>query len=570
MKKFKIILILFILGLLYIKAISVNISFKKNGSFIIYSYIPQTINLHIKTEYKKSKLWCNGKSIEINNNKKHDYFYRGEEEVTLHLNMGENSCRGDYIDKNIKQKPNFIDFITISILIILPITLLLFNLLIYFLDKIDLDFKESKREIYSSPKLIFLIVFIGILIRILYFNKYGIMLFQHDWHGHIDLIKYLSQNYALPYMPNRGWEYPQQPLYYIISAILYKIFLYIGYSSKEALHYGVGSFALISSSLFLIFSAELLNYLTSKSWVKVVAMLFLSFTPSLVYMSARVNNDTLVLSLSVMALYFIVQSYREDFKKGFYPALTVTTLLFLTKLSTASIELFLFTLLIITYIKRKAIKRELLIFSLIGVFILSWTLWHLYTPLNGGFYMVNSAKFPKQTIEHLDSGYFLSFHISNLISQGYSFVFGDNSVRYSLPTYQYGTMFFGEFDYRYFLNRTPYLLDIMRAILISGLIYIVGLFSYIAHIKRENLLNRLIFGVVVINLILILKFIISYPSICNSDFRYFVGSFTIIGYIFAQGLYYISNYHKYIKYIVNSFLLLLIIGELIFFYSLYN
>ncbi len=570
MKKFKIILILFILGLIYIKAITVDISFKRDNSFIIYSYIPQTINLHIKTKYKISKLWCNGKTIKINNNKKHDYFYRGEEQVTLHLNMGENSCRGDYIDKNIKRKPNFIDFIVIFILIILPITLLLFNLLIYLLNKINLDFKESKREIYSSPKLIFIIVSIGILIRILYFNKYGIMLFQHDWQGHIDLIKYLSQNYALPYMPNRGWEYPQQPLYYIISAFIYKIFLYFDYSSKETLHYGVGSFALISSSLFLIFSAKLLNYLTSNSWVKVVAMLFLAFTPSLVYMSARVNNDTLVISLSVIALYFIVKSYREDFKKGFYYALTATTLLFLTKLSTASIELLLFTLLIITYIKTKAIKRELLIFSLIGVFILSWTLWHLYTPLNGGFYMVNSTKFPKQTIEDLDSGYFLSFHLSNLISQGYSFVFGDNSVRYSLPTYQYGTMFFGEFDYRYFLNRTPYLLNIMRAILISGLIYIVGLFSYIAHLKRENLLNRLIFGVVVINLILILKFIISYPSICNSDFRYFVGSFAIIAYIFAQGLYYLNSYHRYIRYIINSLLLLLMIEELIFFYSLYH
>ncbi len=568
MKKSKIILILFILGLIYIKATTVDIVFKKDGNFIIYSYIPQSINLHIKTEYKKSRLWCNGKSIKINNNKKHDYFYRGEEEITLYLNMGENSCRGEYIDKNIKQKPNFIDFITIFILIILPITLILFNLLIYLLDKIKLDFKE--RDIYSSSKLIYIIVSIGILIRILYFNKYGIMLFQHDWQGHIDLIKYLAQNYSLPYMPNKGWEYPQQPLYYIISALIYKIFLYFGYSSREALHYGIGSFALISSSLFLIFSAKLLNYLTSNSWVKIVAMLFLALTPSLVYMSARVNNDTLVISLSVMALYFIVKSYKQDFKRGFYIALSATTLLFLTKLSTASIELLLFTLLIISYIKTKVIKRELLIFSLVGVFVLSWTLWHLYTPLSGGFYMVNSAKFPKQTIEHLDIGYFLSFHISNLISQGYSFVFGDNSVRYSFLTYQYGTMFFGEFDYRYFLHKTPYLLSIMRAILISGLIYIVGLFSYIAHIKRENLLNRLIFAVVVINLILILKFIISYPSICNSDFRYFVGSFTIIGYIFAQGLYYISSYHKYIKYLVNILLSLLVIEELIFFYSLYN
>ena len=196
----------------YIQNIDISFKSKRDGTFIIYSYIPQTINLHIKTEYKKSKLWCNGKTIKINNNKKHDYFYRGEEQVTLDLNMGDNSCRGYHIYKNIKQKPNFIDFIVIFISIILPITLILFNLFIYILNKIDLSFKGNRQDIYLSSKLIFIIVSIGILIRILYFNKYGIMLFQHDWQGHIDLIKYISQNYTLPYMPNRGWEYPQQPL----------------------------------------------------------------------------------------------------------------------------------------------------------------------------------------------------------------------------------------------------------------------------------------------------------------------------------------------------------------------
>jgi len=53
--------------------------------------------------------------------------------------------------------------------------------------------------------------------------------------GAYRLIRYLAENYAVPSVPNRGWEYPQQPLYYIITATIYKLFNgdlnYIGYFS---------------------------------------------------------------------------------------------------------------------------------------------------------------------------------------------------------------------------------------------------------------------------------------------------------------------------------------------------
>jgi hypothetical protein len=182
--------------------------------------------------------------------------------------------------------------------------------------------------------------------------------------------------------------------------------------------------------------------------------------------------------------------------------------------------------------------------------------------------MVNSTKFPKQTIENLDSGYFFSFHLMDLLKQGYSYVFGVDSIRYSFPTYQYGTMIFGEFDYKFFIDRTGFILVVMKSILALGVIYIIGSIGYITHLFKESLINRVLFAVLVINLILILKFVISYPSICNTDFRYFVSSFMIFGYIFAKGLKYLFDYHKWIKYIISSILATLFVDKLIFFYLL--
>jgi len=560
-------IIMMLLGLLYLFAITTDIEIKPN-SFIIYSHIPQKANFHIVTKYQKSHIVCNNKSIPIDISKKHDYFYHGEEQITISLHRGKNICQTQNIQPKIKQKIDFWDFLILFALLGTPIVYFIFSIFIKLLDKIKKT-KFDIKPISTTPisRVIIFIILVGIVVRVAYFNRYGIMLFQHDWQGHIDLIKYLAQHYNIPYMPNRGWEYPQQPIYYIISAIIYKIGIFWGATDTQAI-YIEGYFSLFCSIAFLIYSYRLLRLLTSNQWVQTIAMFYITLTPSIVYMSSRINNDVLVMALSPMALFYIIKSYQNSFQKEFYPAIVTTTLLFLTKVSTASIELAFFVLLVISYIETRKNQKKLWIFSIVGVFILSWTLWHLYTPLNGSFYMVNSAKFPKQTIENLDIAYFGSFHIIDLIKQGYSHVFGIDSVRYSFPTYQYGTMFFGEFDYRYFIDKSPSILIVMQSILILGLIYIVGFFSYIINIYRKNIINKIILAIAIINLILILKFTISYPSICNTDFRYFVSSFTIWGFIFATGLYYFIKKRRWIYISFNIILVGLALSEVIFFYQL--
>ncbi|MCK4442204.1 MAG: hypothetical protein KAU90_09350, partial [Sulfurovaceae bacterium] len=130
------------------------------------------------------------------------------------------------------------------------------------------------------------------------------------------------------------------------------------------------------------------------------------------------------------------------------------------------------------------------------------------------------------------------------------------------------TMFFGEFDYKYFIDKSPSILIVMKSILIFGIIYIIGFFSYLVNIYKENIINKIILAIAIINLILILKFTITYPSICNTDFRYFVSSFTIWGFIFAKGLYYLVEKNRWIYISFNIILGGLALSELMFFYKL--
>ena len=574
-----------VMGIFYYYLIQVDISKIEQNSFIINSQINQETKFHIQTIGKEASLICNDKEILFDSKTPHTYFYRGQEEIFIPLKRGENRCLSQNLAPKIAHKIGYIDSIVLFILVGIPIFNILFYMLISSIKlcKVMLLSSQKKDSIYYEGglesitlqniyiKLIWFILFAGVVVRIAYFQKYGIMVFQHDWHGHIAFIKHIAQNWTLPPIPTKSLEYPQQPLYYLITGGIYSLLQKIGFNSDDAI-YGVGYFSLFCSIIFLYYSYLFSKLLTKNLWVQMVVTLFVSLTPSIVYLSARINNDSLVLLLSILALYYIIKSYQYSFDKNFYIALLATTLLFLTKISAFGVELLFFILLVIEYYKanytqEKIIRKKLYLFSIVGIFLLCFTLLRVYLPLEEGFHMVNSAKFPKQTIESLDINYFLSFNIIELISKGYSYVFGEDNIRYSFLTYQYGTMFFGEADYSYFINRSSSLLITMQTILTLGLLYLIGFISYIIHLRHQSLLYKILFAILSINVILIIKFLWDYPSICNSDFRYFVPSFIILGVIFARGLEQIRSI-KIVKWSIDIALLLLLCAELFFFYFL--
>ena len=415
-----------------------------------------------------------------------------------------------------------------------------------------------------------ILLIIGIIIRAFYQQKYNVMLFQHDWQGHVEMIKYFANTWTIP-LPGKGLEFPQQPLYYYLTAGIYSLSTSLGFNEAKSLEI-IGYFSFFCSVFFLIYGYKFIALLTKDRWVKTVAMLFLALTPSLVYLSARINNDTLVMVLSAASLYYIVKSYQSQFQNSFLMALFLVTLLFLTKISTAGIELFLFALLTLAYKESNQnslslIKNRLYCFGLLGMFIMSFTLWRVYLPVDGVFHMVNSGRYPNQTLDTLSLNYFIGFHFLSLLQVGQSYVFGEDSIRHSFMTYQYGTMIFGEFDYAFFTKKTPWLKEVMQAVLLFGTVFILGFLSYIINIYKTSGVKKILFFTLLINFLLILKFMTDFPSICNTDFRYFVSSFLIFAFVFAEGLTQLRQF-EVLRKIINIFLVLLSISEILFFIGL--
>ena len=549
-------------------------------SFSIDTKIAHSAKIQIEADnFKLKYIECAGKKIFFPY-KQVQWFRDIAEEGTFSLKKGKNICHVGVYNFHrpytpiVKQKLTYFDFAILFISMGIPLYTLLFYLLVWVLSFIRKKKKfvsilirqKDTSEYRQTSKWILGIVFAGVVIRVLYFHKFGVTLFQHDWHGHIEFLKYIAAHWSLP-LPSKGLEYPQQPLYYLITGGIYALLSSIGLEEKDIL-FGIGYFSLLCSFVFLYYSYRFIVLLTQNEWVRGVAMVFISLTPSLVYMSARINNDVLVMALSAFSLYYIAKGYLNGFRKDFYKALLGVSILFMTKISSAPMEILLFVLLLSTYIQEEntqSIKKYLYIFGLTGLFLLGFTLLRVYMPVENMLHMVNSSShYPGQEIKAMGVDYFGTFHFSTLFEAGYSHIFGEDPIRFSFLTYQYGTMFFGEFDYSYFLNKSVWLHTLMQAVLSLGLIFVLGFVGYIITLYRSSLLDKLLFATFLLNLMLILKFMFDYPVVCNTDFRYFVPSFLLLAYIFSKGLEPLLSI-KHIANLIRGWIVLLAISEIFFF-----
>jgi len=579
-------LVLFALGMIYYVLIQVSVTDIKHTkqspihyTFSLHNSLPQNVKLHLRAKRNELLfLQCAKTKIDFPLRSRL-WFEKQSEEIVIPLKRGETSCQLS-VRKNVKwftfqieQKLSYVDYSILFILLGIPLYLWLFRFFI-----LGLTWLKSKR-FFNALKIeipktthnswtygIWAILAIGIVIRILYFNKFGIAYFQHDWHGHVEFIKYMQSHWELP-LGSKGLQFPQQPFYYFLTAGIYALERMSGMSDVDAL-YGLGYLALLCSVLFLYYGYMFFTQLTTSLWVQAVALAFIAFTPSIVYMSARINNDVLVMALSAYALFYMAKGYQVYFSKYFYRVLVAVSLLFLTKISTIPFELVLFLLLVTFYLRtdpKQQIEKKIFIFGIVGLFLLGFTLLRVYLPIEEEWLFVNSsANFPGQIIEPLGINYFSSFHLIDLVQTSYSHIFGVDSIRYSFLTYQYGTLLFGEFDYQSYVQNILGMKEVMQAIILFGLFIIVGFVGYIISLYKAAHFEKFLFLILLINFTLILKFISSYAVVCNTDFRYYVMSFLLLAFFMAKGLFQSSHY-KWLRYGFSLILSLLALSEILFF-----
>lgn len=568
MKKYLVLLISILIGIVFIQLRSLNFEIYENGTLLnlpfenyanesqkehlfegkIYSKVAQESKINLVVDDNLVSFELNGVEIfDKNRYQKSSRDFKYGEYLYLNLNQGENQIKikslnqaGQYSIK-IKKLFTYFEMFVAFFTIFVPLFALIFFKLFEFI-----RYRLIKGFGNFTIDMALAIVIIGAILRVIFYFNHSYLGYSHDLTAHIEFIEFFAKYFEIP-TPHKALEFPQQPFYYFLMGIVYKL--------TNSMWF-VGFCSVIFSIIALIYAYKSVKLLSDNSFIQSVTLTFLAFTPSIVYLSSRINNDSLNFTLAILSTYFIIKSYKEGFINHFYKALIFSSLLFLTKISSATILLFFMVLLFCVYfenikeLNKEAITNRLFVFGAVSFLLLAFTFLRVYLPVEGEFRLVESYRYPNQTINDLSLNYFFSFNFEKLLEYSQSYVFESkgNEVRYSFLTYQFATMLFGEFNYRALFNQITILNPLMQLIYIGALIYVVGFVSYWLFFKKSDFLSKIISIVWVVNLILVLKFIFSYPSICNTDFRYYTPSFLILGYMFAVGLSHITILKRFFIY----------------------
>jgi hypothetical protein len=385
-----------------------------------------------------------------------------------------------------------------------------------------------------------LIILAGIFLRIFVVNSVANWEHQHDYNGHVETIKYYAQNPWTPPQADKGLQYPQQPLYYLLSGVIYNIGDFFNLTEDKKL-YAIRMFAVVLAGLSMFIGWKLVLLYTQNTLLINIFLSFLSFTPLFVLMGAFVSNDTLNSFFGILSIYAISLYYKKATLRYFILSTVVILLAMLTKVSSILLTIY-FAVIILYHYKSatssqvKTLQREALFFSVAVLFVFGWTLFKAYIPMSGEFRFVNSALYSNQIIPYMGISYFFTFNWFDLIEHAQATVLYDDGIRFSLPTYLYGTMFLEDHIYaKKYLEGGIFKLS-AQITYILGIIYLIGSIFYIIFFKKLETLHKFLIIPIAINLLLIIKFLNDYWVVCNSHFRYFSPVFSAIGLVFIVGL----------------------------------
>lgn len=325
-------------------------------------------------------------------------------------------------------------------------------------------------------------VSIGAFLRLLYVLATPYQTRAYDADGHLEYIRYVAQHLWLPPIRD-GWEYYQAPLYYVLTALWHRI----GLAFDRALP------LLIRDTQWIAFVASLFA-LGAAAWIAVQAfsrkerverLLFVgSFAvlPSIVFLSARINNDVFLFPLEVLCFAFLLAWWRGGQWRHWWAALLLLALSILTKTNGLLLVPVAFLLLLLK--SRLALRTKAVVGSLSLLLLFLSTAW-LFTlrsgasidqPLVVNTGNLSSALYVKNTVET-----FTEFNPLRMAMRPYNNPWDDVAGRQYFWEYFFKSAFFGEFDLG------PTLKPLASAIIVCGVLALLyAVYGAWISVRREG------------------------------------------------------------------------------------
>lgn len=399
---------------------------------------------------------------------------------------------------------------------------------------IAFHFARQKKKGLSSPQLISLIILLGFVLRIGYTLYTGCTLRPHDigdltpeGYGHAAYILKLILYHKLPETNLIQLYHP--PLFHLLGAAVSSMVNGIlGITDYESLVDASKLVSCFASCGTLLLCESFCNEIKLTPSRKALVLLLTAFSPNLILMGGRVNNDSLVTFFMAAALLYTYRWYKIYSLKNTILLALIFGLGMMTKSSMGVIALFtafiMCKVLINVYRKHHfpsliGLLSKLVCFGLISLPIGLWFYIRNYILFEQPFGYV--LRIPEtERIFCGDEPFFQRFikiDIANLIATPFAHPWDD----FNYPVYIIKSSLFGEFELDISLW-IPYILLLLNILLIAFSLWALCYLIYFMYTEKMFKLSTTTSIIAVWLLILVsnVYFNIKYPFGCTMDFRY--------------------------------------------------
>ncbi len=294
------------------------------------------------------------------------------------------------------------------------------------------------------------IVLLGVVLRLFYVAITPESLRGYDTDGHIEYIRYITQHSALP-APNAGWEFWQPPLYYVLGSLVMKMGEMIGWAAAQSI-VGLQMLSLAFSIAVLLICAWIATMLfprEGEGWARTLLTGILATLPSIVFFSARINNDVLVALLSFLWLGLLLRWWLKQYGWLEWVLLSVAIGLHLLTKNTGLLLLPV-SMIVLVCAKQVTKKRRIAMGAAlicICVFIAGWLPLTRPTHFDVQHVIGNAQNLNSQLQVRNDLTAYLTFNPIQILRNPYNNPWNEESRRHNFWEYLFRSAYVGEFEF---------------------------------------------------------------------------------------------------------------------------
>ncbi len=297
---------------------------------------------------------------------------------------------------------------------------------------------------------VFVLFFLAVVVRVYYVSITPHWIRGHDTDGHIEYIDHMANEWSLP-SPDQGWESWQPPLYYAVSAVWSAPVRALG-AGRETVLFSLQILSLLLSiwTLWIVWRIGRCLFVTDREGSVAIPILFalIAFFPSLIFLSARINNDVLMVPLAFLSMLYLQRWWNGDKLRDWLLCVLLIALCILSKSNGLLLLPVAFGALAVR--RKISLKgvRDAVLGLLIVVVVAGWfNVWRAMHQTSQDMIVGNTGALNSGLAVNNDIAAFTTFNPAAMVRIPFNNPWTDESRRQHFWEYLYRSAFFGEFDF---------------------------------------------------------------------------------------------------------------------------